>query len=120
MTKDRTSDKESSNIMIIGAGACGKDVIHEIVMSKHVNAKVCCAIDDNPIKIGREIDGVPIVGRRYDIPKAVEEYNIDEIIFAIPDAKGADRKEFMDKIRCKNGNLNVTLNLMPDEEKVRK
>ena len=82
--------------MIIGAGACGKDVIHEIVMSRHVNARVCCAIDDNPVKIGREIDGVPIVGRRYDIPKAVEEYNIDEIIFAIPDAKGADRKDILD------------------------
>ena len=96
MNKDKSVTKDCSNIMIIGAGACGKDVIHEIVMSRHVNARVCCAIDDNPVKIGREIDGVPIVGRRYDIPKAVEEYNIDEIIFAIPDAKGADRKDILD------------------------
>ena len=96
MTKDRTTDKESSNIMIIGAGACGKDVIHEIVMSKHVNAKVCCAIDDNPIKIGREIDGVPIVGSRDDIPIVAKKYNIDEIIFAIPDASGTDRKQILD------------------------
>lgn len=96
MNKDKSITKDCSNIMIIGAGACGKDVIHEIVMSRHVNARVCCAIDDNPVKIGREIDGVPIVGRRYDIPKAVEEYNIDEIIFAIPDAKGADRKDILD------------------------
>ena len=96
MNKDKSITTDCSNIMIIGAGACGKDVIHEIVMSRHVNARVCCAIDDNPVKIGREIDGVPIVGRRYDIPKAVEEYNIDEIIFAIPDAKGADRKDILD------------------------
>ena len=96
MNKDKSVTKDCSNIMIIGAGACGKDVIHEIVMSRHVTARVCCAIDDNPVKIGREIDGVPIVGRRYDIPKAVEEYNIDEIIFAIPDAKGADRKDILD------------------------
>ena len=82
--------KDCSNIMIIGAGACGKDVIHEIVMSRHLDAKVCCAIDDNPVKIGREIDGVPIVGSRVDIPTAVDDYNIDEIIFAIPDAKGVD------------------------------
>ena len=94
--KDASVTKDCSNIMIIGAGACGKDVIHEIVMSRHVNARVCCAIDDNPVKIGREIDGVPIVGRRTDIPSAVDEYKIDEIIFAIPDAKGVDRKEILD------------------------
>ncbi len=94
--KDTSVTKDCSNIMIIGAGACGKDVIHEIVMSRHVNAKVCCAIDDNPVKIGREIDGVPIVGSRVDIQNAVEDYNIDEIIFAIPDAKGVDRKEILD------------------------
>lgn len=94
--KDSSVTKDCSHIMIIGAGACGKDVIHEIVMSRHVNAKVCCAIDDNPVKIGREIDGIPIVGSRVDIPNAVEDYGIDEIIFAIPDAKGADRKEILD------------------------
>ena len=43
-----------------------------------------------------------------------------ELLYVIRLKKGVDRKEFMDKIRCKNGNLNVTLNLMPDEEKVRK
>ena len=96
LRKDLSVTKDCSNIMIIGAGACGKDVIHEIVMSRHLDAKVCCAIDDNPVKIGREIDGVPIVGSRVDIPTAVDDYKIDEIIFAIPDAKGVDRKEILD------------------------
>ncbi len=96
MTKVNTRGKNGSNVMIIGAGACGKDVIHEIVMSQHLNSKVCCAIDDNPNKRGRELDGVPIVGNRYDIPKMVGKYQIDEIIFAIPDARGVDRKDILD------------------------
>ena len=96
MTKVNTRGKNGANVMIIGAGACGKDVIHEIVMSQHLNAKVCCAIDDNPNKKGRELDGVPIVGNRYDIPKMVGKYQIDEIIFAIPDARGVDRKDILD------------------------
>lgn len=96
LNKERAITKNCSNIMIVGAGACGKDVIHEIVMSKHVNARVCCAIDDNPVKLGREIDGVPIVGNRHDIPIVVEDYKIDEIIFAIPDARGVDKKEILD------------------------
>ena len=96
MTKINTRGRNGANVMIIGAGECGKDVIHEIVMSQHLNAKVCCAIDDNPTKKGREIDGVPIVGNRYDIPKMVGKYQIDEIIFAIPDARGVDRKDILD------------------------
>ena len=43
-----------------------------------------------------------------------------ELLYIVRLKKGVDRKEFVDKIRCKNGNLNVTLNLMPDDEKVRK
>ena len=43
-----------------------------------------------------------------------------ELIYIVKLKKGTDRKEFMDKIRCKNGNLNVTLNLMPDEEIAKK
>ena len=96
LTKDKGITKDCSNIMIIGAGNCGKDVIHEIVMSKHINARVCCAIDDNVVKMGREIDGVPIVGTRKDIPRIAKEYKINEIIFAIPDARGADRKDILD------------------------
>lgn len=96
LNKERALTKNCSNIMIVGAGACGKDVIHEIVMSRHVNARVCCAIDDNPVKLGREIDGVPIVGNRHDIPIVAEDYKIDEIIFAIPDARGVDKKDILD------------------------
>ncbi|MCR4689572.1 MAG: polysaccharide biosynthesis protein [Saccharofermentans sp.] len=96
MTKVNSRGKNGANVMIIGAGACGKDVIREVTSSQHLNSKVCCAIDDNPTKKGRELDGVPIVGNRYDIPKMVGKYQIDEIIFAIPDARGVDRKDILD------------------------
>lgn len=88
--------KNRTNVMVIGAGACGKEVIHEYTMSQHLNAKVCCAIDDNPIKKGRVLDGVPIVGNRNDIPRMVGKYEIDEIVFAIPDARGVDKKDILD------------------------
>ena len=90
------SNKGRSNVMIIGAGSCGKEVIHEYMMSQHLNAKVRCAIDDNPIKKGRTLDGVPIVGNRNDIPRMAVKYEIDEIVFAIPDARGVDKKDILD------------------------
>lgn len=83
------------NVMIIGAGACGKDVIHEYKMSENLTSKVCCIIDDNPEKKGRMLDGVLIVGNRNDIPKMVGKYEIDDIVFAIPAASGSERKEIL-------------------------
>ena len=88
--------KDITNVMVIGAGACGKDVIHEYRMSEHLHARICCAVDDNPIKKGRTLDGVLIEGNRYDIPKLVGKYEIDEIVFAIPDARGVDKKDILD------------------------
>lgn len=82
-------------VMIIGAGAAGRTLISELVMSTHLNIKVCCIIDDNPIKKGRYLAGVPIVGNRSMIARNVEKYHITEIIYAIPSATPADRKEIL-------------------------
>ena len=55
-----------------------------------------CAIDDNPIKKNKRLCGVPIVGNRYDIPEAVREYGVTDIVFAIPACNPTGRKEILD------------------------
>ena len=84
------------NIMVIGAGAAGETLIREIDGSDKLNAKVCCAIDDNPAKKGRRIAGVPIVGGREAILQAAEKYDIDKIIYAIPSGSGELRRRILD------------------------
>ena len=90
-----SSGKAKRNVMVIGAGACGKDVIHEYKTSENLTSKVCCIIDDNPEKKGRMLEGVEIVGNRNDIPKMVGKYDIDDIVFAIPAATGLERKDIL-------------------------
>lgn len=94
----------NERVMVIGAGESGRSIIHEYIMSRYLNARVCCVIDDNPVKKGRYLDGVPIVGSRQDIHRCVEEYGITTIIFAIPSASGLEKKEILDicsGTRCK-------------------
>jgi len=83
----------NERVMIIGAGSAGKIIIHELIMSRHLDSKVCCVIDDNPIKMGRMLDGVPIVGNRYDIPDMVKKYKITKIIYAIPSTNHVTKKD---------------------------
>lgn len=89
------SQKGTENVMIIGAGQAGRQLIREYAVSSHLNSRVACLIDDNPAKRGRILEGVRIVGGRRDIPQAVKRYDIRKIIFTIPSLQGAGRQEIL-------------------------
>lgn len=77
-----------TNTMIIGAGEAGRILITEIYNNKaNFNNKICCIIDDNKNKIGSYIKNIPVVGNRNYIEAAVCNYNIEEIIIAMPSIK---------------------------------
>ncbi|MBR1742640.1 MAG: polysaccharide biosynthesis protein, partial [Lachnospiraceae bacterium] len=73
-----------SRIMIVGAGETANALIREIEVSKYLDGKVVCAIDDDKSKVHSYIQGVKIVGGRKDIPWAAEKYNVTDILIAIP------------------------------------
>lgn len=102
VTKNMENDGSTAveRVMIIGGGQAGQVLIRELQTSSHLHSKVCCVIDDNPNKKGRLLEGVPIVGNRYDIEEKVKEYGITRIIYAIPATTGANRKAILNI--CKN------------------
>jgi len=89
-------EKKEERVMVIGAGSAGQMVIQELQITAEMNAKVCCAIDDNPTKVGRYIQGVEIVGDRYSIVQNCVRYQISLIIFAIPTCEAQSKKEILD------------------------
>lgn len=84
------------NIMIIGGGSAGRQLVHEYKISTHINGVVKCIIDDNPQKLRKNIEGVPIVGGRDTIVDNTNKYNIDKIIVAIPAVNSIDKKNILD------------------------
>lgn len=91
----RRGAKSADRVMVIGAGEAGRALIREMTESRHLQMHVCCVIDDNPVKKGRLLEGVPIVGGRNDILEKVREYEVDRIIYAIPAAPANDRKAIL-------------------------
>ena len=85
----------TGNVMVIGAGAAGSTLIREFATSQQLHSRVACVIDDNPMKHGQMLEGVHIVGDRYDIPAAVRKYNIKHIIYAIPNSTPEQKKEIL-------------------------
>ena len=84
------------NVMLIGAGDAGRALATEFQNSEYVRDHLACVIDDNPVKQGKRLCGIPIVGNRDDIPAMVEHYKISKIILAIPSASAKARKEILD------------------------
>ncbi|MDO4554431.1 MAG: nucleoside-diphosphate sugar epimerase/dehydratase [Lachnospiraceae bacterium] len=89
-------ENSKTRTMVIGAGSAAAMLLTEITSSRYLNCEVPCLIDDNPDKQGSFLHGVPVIGGREKIKDAVEAYEIQEIIFAIPSLSARARKEIYD------------------------
>ena len=95
--RNRKAGKEgrAKRTMLIGAGNAGQMIIRDAICMKEDNLKICCIIDDNPNKWGRDIEGIPVVGGRDSILLNVEKYDIQKIFVAIPSASTEDKRDIL-------------------------
>ncbi|MBP9989111.1 MAG: polysaccharide biosynthesis protein [Ruminococcus sp.] len=77
-------DSELERIMIVGAGDMGMIMISEFEVGSVMSGKPVIAVDDNPMKIGKRIRGIPVKGNCNQIPELAKKYNIDTIVLCIP------------------------------------
>ena len=95
----KQKNSQGKNTLIIGAGDGGAMVARELLNNSSLNLTPVGFIDDSPFKQNLTVYGVPVLGRRRDIPRIVKEYQIEEIIIAIPSASGRTIREIMDICR---------------------
>ncbi len=117
----RRDGAPEDRIMLIGAGAAGQMLIKEMQSSSRVSAKICCVIDDNPNKKGRFIEGIEVVGNRYDIVNMAEKYRISTIIYAIPSNDSKDRTAILNickETKCRLRTIPGMYQLVNDEVRV--
>lgn len=81
--------------LIVGAGQAANLLIQEIRNNPNMNNNVICLVDDDPNKRNTYIQGIKVVGTTEDIPKVVKNYDIEEIIIAIPSASKKEIKRIL-------------------------
>ncbi|GHV92583.1 capsular polysaccharide biosynthesis protein [Spirochaetia bacterium] len=84
--------KKSGRLYIIGAGFAGQTLANEI-KSKGIFGEVVAFLDDDPEKIGRHLEGIPVLGPIRDVAKLLRMNPADEAIIAIPGASREYLKE---------------------------
>src|SRR5699024_2066160 len=66
-------------ILIVGAGSAGAMIIKELRNHDTLKSMPVGIVDDDPKKKGQNINGIPILGNRKDIPQVCKKEGIDEI-----------------------------------------
>ncbi len=89
------SSKESTNIIIFGAGEAG--IITKRALDRDVerNYKVLAFIDDNPKKTGKKIEGINIYSSK-KLKELLEKNTIESVILAIQNFKPSRKQEIIE------------------------
>lgn len=83
------------NALIIGAGDGGAIVARELQHNGALGMEPIGFIDDNPLKQKMSLYGIPVLGSRENIPYMVSQYDVEEIIIAMPSANGRAIRELL-------------------------
>lgn len=83
-------------VLIVGAGDAAEAIIREIHRMRIERFRVVGLVDDDASKQGMYIHGIPVLGETEDIPSICPEYNIEEIIIAIPSASQKQLRRVID------------------------
>lgn len=75
---------DKPNALIIGAGSAGTMVVRQLQRSGEADLHPVAFIDDDVRKHELEILGVPVVGGVSEIQRTVTDFNVENIVIAIP------------------------------------
>ncbi len=79
-------DRRLKRFLIVGAGNAGEALLREIHRMPIAQYDVIGFIDDDPVKQGTDIHGIPVLGTMAQLPEICEQHHIEDIAIAIPSA----------------------------------
>jgi FlaA1/EpsC-like NDP-sugar epimerase len=81
----RFKEQSGKRTLLIGAGAGGKLVYNELRNNRELSNNPVAFVDDDPMKIGKLMAGLPIYGPIIRTPEIIDRLGIEEVIIAIAD-----------------------------------
>ncbi len=95
------------NVLIIGSGEVARTIAEKIRWSPHLGYKIVGAVNGRP---GESVGDVPIIGTTGQLPEIIDDYGVDEVIIALPDASHRELVQLISK--CQRGK--VSIKVYPD------
>lgn len=78
-----------SRVLIYGAGDAGEMIVRDMIRNPFYKLQPVGFIDDDPVKLGRRIHNVPVLGTRENIARIINTVRPDEILIAMVKVESA-------------------------------
>ena len=92
----RVSFSGGARVLIVGAGRAGEMLVRDLLRDRSNTHIPVAFVDDKWRRVGKDVHGIPIVGRCDEIPEVAERLEIEVIVLAIPSARVKERKRLVE------------------------
>ncbi|MEO1690635.1 MAG: polysaccharide biosynthesis protein [Cyanobacteria bacterium J06631_6] len=113
-SQKRKNFYKRDRVLIVGAGDAGVSILQEMRRNLKLGLNPVAFIDDDPKKLGLNIQGLPVVGNRFRIPEIVAAQNIRQVVIAMPTTSGKVIRDVVDVCQA----IGVTVNTLPSTNEI--
>ena len=96
-----------TKVLIIGAGDAGEKILREIMENYRLHYDVVGFVDDDMEKHGRTIHGIRVLGTVEQLPNIIKKKSVQQILIAVPSAKGDQIRRIVDTCRKCNTSYKI-------------
>jgi FlaA1/EpsC-like NDP-sugar epimerase/EAL domain-containing protein (putative c-di-GMP-specific phosphodiesterase class I) len=112
--QQRKNFYKRDRVLIVGAGDAGVSILQEMRRNLKLGLNPVAFVDDDPQKLGLNIQGLPVVGNRYRIPEIISAQNIRQVVIAMPTTAGKTIREIVDVCQA----IGVPVNTLPSANEI--
>jgi FlaA1/EpsC-like NDP-sugar epimerase len=94
-------------VLLIGAGEAGVMVAHEIANRPDLGLVPICFIDDDPLKVGIIIGGLPVLGTTKDLHRVAAAKHVKRALITIENAPGRAIRRIAEQ--CRDAGLDTKI-----------
>ena len=84
-------------VLLIGAGRAGALVTQELSARPDLGMHPVGFVDDDPVKRGQRVAGLPVRGSTDELTELVEDYEVDELVITIASLSGREMRRLVEK-----------------------
>lgn len=106
----RLRGENTQRILIVGAGVSGREIAAKLNAHRELGFEVVGYLDDDPNKLGKTVEGAPVIGNTHQVQAVLEERMVDQVYIALP----LDAHRKMMRILQQVGKECVEVKLVPD------